>query len=111
MSTPIMMKRKNGKVTPFRNAEFLPAYYAIPERIMKQCGKDLNSIPRNPQAVIHDYDAIATAESDLFLELIMDAYAYMVWPFMGFTEYMETYSGYDPAWSMPMITGLLFVFV
>ena len=52
-----MMKRKNGKVTPFRNAEFLPAYYAIPERIMKQCGKELNSIPRNPQAVIHDYDA------------------------------------------------------
>lgn len=98
MSTPIMMKRKNGKVTPFRNAEFLPAYYAIPERIMKQCGKELNSIPRNPQAVIHDYDAIATVESDLFRELIMDAYAYMVWPFMGFTEYMETYSGYDPAY-------------
>ena len=22
----------------------------------------------------------------------------MVWPYMGFGEYMEVYSGYDPAW-------------
>ena len=22
----------------------------------------------------------------------------MVWPYMGFGEYMEIYSGYDPAW-------------
>ena len=37
-------------------------------------------------------------ESDLFLLLIIDATAYMVWRYMGFDEYMEIYSGYDPAW-------------
>lgn len=29
---------------------------------------------------------------------MMDAYAYMVWPYMCPGEYMEVYSGYDPAW-------------
>ncbi len=72
------MKQKNGKVTPFRNAEFLLAYYFIPKRILDQCGKELKRILRNPQAVIHDYDAIATVESNLFRQLIMDAYTYMV---------------------------------
>lgn len=37
-------------------------------------------------------------ESDLFQLLIIDATAFMVWQYMGFGEYMEIYSGYDPAW-------------
>ena len=37
-------------------------------------------------------------ESDLFRLLIINATAFMVWPYMGFGEYMEIYSGYDPAW-------------
>lgn len=94
----IYVKRKDGSITPFQNAEFLPAYYIIPKRILAQCGRELNSIPRNPQALIHSFDAIAIVESDLFVELIMDAFAYMVWPFMCPGEYMEVYSGYDPAW-------------
>ena len=49
---PIMMKRKDGTITPFRNAEYLSAYYFIPKRILEQCGKELNSIPRNPQKLI-----------------------------------------------------------
>lgn len=79
---PIMMKRKDGTITPFRNAEYLSAYYFIPKRILEQCGKELNSIPRNPQKLIRDYNAVAVVESDLFLQLMMDAYAYMVWPYM-----------------------------
>ena len=49
---PIMMKRKDGTITPFRNAEYLSAYYFIPTRILEQCGKELNSIPRNPQKLM-----------------------------------------------------------
>lgn len=93
-----MMKRKDGTITPFRNAEYLSAYYFIPKRILEQCGKELNSIPRNPQKLIRDYNAVAVVESDLFIQLMMDAYAYMVWPYMCPGEYMEVYSGYDPAW-------------
>ena len=95
---PILMKRKDGTITPFRNAEYLSAYYFIPKRILEQCGMELNSIPRNPQQLIRSYEAIAIVESDLFIQLMMDAYAFMVWPFMCPGEYMEVYSGYDPAW-------------
>lgn len=95
---PILMKRKDGTITPFRNAEYLSAYYFIPKRILEQCGMELNIIPRNPQQLIRSYEAIAIVESDLFIQLMMDAYAFMVWPFMRPGEYMEVYSGYDPAW-------------
>ena len=37
-------------------------------------------------------------ESDLFLLAIIDAYAYMVWPFMGLGAKREIYSGYEPSW-------------
>lgn len=94
----IMLKRKNGKVRPFRNVEYLPAYYFIPQSVLEQCGAEVQSIPRNPQRLIHDEKAIAVVESDLFMLLMMDAYAFMVWPFMGNGEYMEIYSGHDPAW-------------
>lgn len=95
---PILLKRRDGSTTPFRNAQFLPAFYFIPQSILEKCGPELCSIPRNPKKLIQDPDAVATVESDLFMLCIIDAYAYMVWPFMGKSEYMEVYSGYDPAW-------------
>jgi transposase-like protein len=89
---------KNGVPTPMRNAEFLPMYYFIPRRILEKCGVELNALPRNPQNILHSKVACDLIESDLFRLLIVDAVAYMVWPYMGFTEYMEVYSGDDPAW-------------
>ena len=84
--------------TPFRNAEYIPFYYFIPKSILSRCGAELNAIPRNPQELFHNRAACEFVESDLFRLLIIDAVAFMVWPYMGFDEYMEVYSGYDPAW-------------
>ena len=64
----------------------------------KECRAELNAIPRNPQELFHNRAACEFVESDLFRLLIIDATAFMVWPYMGFGEYMEIYSGYDPAW-------------
>ena len=97
---PIMLKRKDSSVTPFCNAEYLPFYYFIPQSILSRCGAELNAVPRNPQTLLHDRAACELVESDLFRLLIIDAAAFMVWPYMGFTEYMEIYSGYDPAWRL-----------
>lgn len=80
---PILLKRKNGEITPFRNADFIPPFYFIPKSILDRCGSELNSIPRNPRKLLQSWDAIAMVESDLFLLAIIDAYAFMVWPFMG----------------------------
>ena len=95
---PIMLTRKDGPPTPFRNAEYILFYYFIPKSILSRCGAELNAIPRNPQELFHNRAACEFVESDLFRLLIIDATAFMVWPYMGFGEYMEIYSGYDPAW-------------
>ena len=95
---PIMLTRKDGPPTPFRNAEYIPFYYFIPKSILSRCGAELNAIPRNPQELFRNRATCEFVESDLFRLLIIDATAFMVWPYMGFGEYMEIYSGYDPAW-------------
>ena len=94
----ILLKRRSGEITPFRNADFIPAFYFIPKSILDKCGSELNSIPRNPRKLLQNRDAIAMVESDLFLLAIIDAYAYMVWPFMGLGAKREIYSGYEPSW-------------
>lgn len=94
----ILLKRRSGEITPFRNADFIPAFYFIPKSILDKCGSELNSIPRNPRKLLQNRDAIAMVENDLFLLAIIDAYAYMVWPFMGLGAKREIYSGYEPSW-------------
>lgn len=95
---PILLKRRNGEIIPFRNAEFIPAYYFIPKSMLAQCGAELRNIPRNPRKLLLDWKAIATVESDLFQLLIIDAYAFMAWSFMGLGAKREIYSGYEPSW-------------
>jgi len=95
-----VMRMKNGTPAPMRNAEFIPMYYFIPKRILAACGAELNALPRNPHRILRSKSACDLIESDLFRLLIVDAVAYMVWPYMGFTEYMEVYSGDDPAWRL-----------
>lgn len=95
---PILLKRKNGEITPFRNAEYISAFYFIPKSILDRCGEEINSIPRNPRKLLQDRRAIEIIESDLFKLVIIDAYAFMVWPFMGLGAKREIYSGYEPSW-------------
>ncbi len=94
----ILLKRTNGETTPFRNAKFIPAFYFIPKSMIDKCGAEIKSIPHNPKKLLHDWNTIATVESDLFKLVIVDAYAYMVWPFMGLNGKLEAYSGYEPSW-------------
>lgn len=96
----LLLKRENGQATPFRNSEYIPFYYFIPKSILQRCGAELNSIPRNPRMIFASRATCEFIESDLFKLLIIDATAYLVWPHMGFDEYMEIYSGYDPAWKL-----------
>ena len=95
---PILLKRKDGEITPFRNAEYISAFYFIPKSILDKCGEEINSIPRNPRKLFQDRRAIEIIESDLFKLVIIDAYAFMVWPFMGLGAKREIYSGYEPSW-------------
>ncbi len=63
---PVLLKREDGESTPFRNAEYLPAYYFMPHEILSRCGKNVNFIPRNPQKAYQDKRAVEIIERDLF---------------------------------------------
>ena len=43
---PIMLTRKDGPPTPFRNAEYIPFYYFITKSILSRCVAELNAIER-----------------------------------------------------------------
>jgi hypothetical protein len=77
---PLQLRRRNGSVTPFRNSEYIPFYYFIPKSILKKCGAELNAVPRNPREIFSNRKVCEFIESDLFLLLIIDAAAYLVWP-------------------------------
>ena len=93
----IVLPRKDGTLTPFANSEYIPLYYYIPASVLLNCGKLANTLPRNPYNLFRDVSAVGLVESDFFLLLIIDATAYTIWPHMGIDDYMEIYSGYDPA--------------
>lgn len=54
---------------------------------------------------VNGWNTITLIESDLFLNLIIDAYAFMVWPFMGLGTKREIYSGYEPSWILAHSAG------
>ena len=62
---------------------------------MDKCGEEINSIPRK---MLQDRRAIKVIESNLFKLVIIDAYAFMAWPFMGLRAKREIYSGYESSW-------------
>ena len=95
----VFVKRRDGSVSAYRNAEFIPAYLIIPESALSRCPKEL-WLPRTVRSFFFNWDVIDVVESDLFLELIIDAFAYLTWPYLGINDYMENYSGYDPVWDI-----------
>jgi hypothetical protein len=91
--------RKDNTIRAIRNGEFIMAYMHIPREYLSRCGAELNSIPRCLKDLLYDERALAIVESDLFLEAIIDVYAYLVWPHMGYKEsQMEIFSGDAPEW-------------
>ena len=97
---PIKIKREDGSCTEYRNARLIPAFLMIPEELLRRCGEALYELPRTRAALLGDRSVIRQVESDLFLECIVDAYAYMAWPHMGLKGRLEDYSGYNPCWKV-----------
>ena len=90
--------RLEGPVSPYRNSEFIPLFYLFPKEMLEEAGEIFLEVPRNPNFVFFDRKWIEFVESDMFLQFIIDATAYIVWPFMGLGAAREIYSGYEPSW-------------
>ena len=97
----VKIRRRDGTVSELRNSHFIPAFFMIPESIIAKCGAEIRSLPRAYYDLMGSWDALSIVESDLFRLCIMDAYAYMVWPYLcPEIPYMEILSGYDPVWRL-----------
>lgn len=97
---PIKVKRKDGTTSTIKNSVYLPAYYLIPKELLENNCKEILKIPRIPIKALSTYESIELIESDFFLEVIIDMYAYMVWNCLYPQIYLEIYSGYDPIWKL-----------
>lgn len=97
---PIKVKRRDGTTSTIKNSVYLPAYYLIPKELLENNCKEILKIPRIPIKALSTYESIELIESDFFLEVIIDMYAYMVWNCLYPQVYLEIYSGYDPIWKL-----------
>ena len=95
----IKIQFPGGTILEFRNAQFIPAFYFIPECFLRKCGSELCSIPRDFNELMINEEALKLVQSDLFVLCIVDCYAYMAWPYLcPKIPYMEIFSGDSPAW-------------
>lgn len=97
---PIVIKRENGTYSTYKNSEFIPIYLLFPREILNAGPAFVRNLPRDPREYFHNRDIIAIVESELFAVFIVDAIAFLVWPFLDSTPNMEIYSGYDPIWKL-----------
>ena len=67
---PIHLKRLDGTLTRYQNAEFIPAFLFLPETVLNRCPQELH-LPRTVFSFFHDRDVIKVVESDLFIELMI----------------------------------------
>ena len=80
---PIKIKRKNGKITRYKNAEYIPLFYFFPKSLLDHCGTLPFQISRYPYELFTDWKQIELIESDQFALLMYDAFHYLVWEYMG----------------------------
>lgn len=95
---PIYLFRDDGTVSEFKNADYIPAYYFLPEEILSMWSSEYQRIPRSFNALVDDNEAVAAIENDAFLAFLLWSYAYLIWPFMMPGVGAEIYSGIEPAW-------------
>ncbi len=101
---PIMRTVKGtGEIVPYKWADYIIPFLAIPKEYLKGLDPKVLSLPRTARSFKMDRSVMDFVESDYFRLLIVDVYAFMVWPFLNNEDYMEIYSGYDPIWKIAHI--------
>ena len=85
----VSVLRTDGKISHYRNSEYIPFFYMFPKEVVGCFGKSFLDIPREPYSLFTRKDVKAKIESDLFIEFISNATEFMVWPFTFYGENQE----------------------
>ena len=79
------------------NLMWLPLFYALPEELVEKRAIYL-SIPRNIHQLMESSEHMALIESDAFLELVWDCYAWAVWQFIQVPKSDGSYQSIPGTW-------------
>ena len=94
----LAFKQADGTMRVYKNAELIPAFLMIPNCLLEKTNKEMRTLKRVPRDLFLDPETIRRVESDNFLQVVIDCYAYVAWPYLKLGKNMEDYSGYDPGW-------------
>lgn len=80
------------------NLSWLPMFYALPPELV---GKrpEYAALPRNIHVLLASPECIKLIESDVFLELVWDCYAWAIWQFIQIPLKNGTYRDIPGTWS------------
>ncbi len=100
----VSIRSKDGSTHLVKNSWTLPAFYCLPMDILMNMQTPVRTLPRRPCELLLHPEYIEIIESDIFLEHMSDAIAYLAWPAMGMKGWMEYYSGDSPQWRIAHAT-------
>lgn len=61
-----LMRMKNGKPVEYVNSQYIPAFLFLPVDILVLLPRDLQTLSRSVQDLLHDPKTIATVEATCF---------------------------------------------
>ena len=100
----VSIRSKDGSMHLVKNSWVLPAFYCLPMDILMNMQTPIRTLPRRPCELLLHPEYVEIIESDIFLEHMSDAIAYLAWPALGMKGWMEYYSGYSPQWRIAHAT-------
>lgn len=79
-TAPLVLEMPDGSLKEYRYAWAYPAFLYLPQEFLLYVGdKKIQSISRNPKALIKDLDQLKILDDDHFFTFCDRCYAYLVW--------------------------------
>ena len=95
----IVPPKGTRKIPYDHNLIWLPIFYALPKELVEKRSVYLGT-PRNIHQLLDSPEYMALIESDAFLEMVLDCYAWVVWQFIKVPKNDGTYQSIPGSWNL-----------
>ena len=95
----IVTPKGTRKIPYDHNLMWLPMFYALPKELVEKRSVYLGT-PRNIHQLLDSPEYMALIESDAFLEMVWDCYAWAVWQSIKIPKKDGTYQPIPGTWNL-----------